>query len=235
MFLQDVRNYAKSAIWNAINTWVQNGTPTASMDPSGSRPTALSNPASSLHFGGTPIVADAIMRPGILQTGGGGVGIGITGVVLNGEGQATLPEYFRESNGSWLAIPSTEVPAETGLTGATFTPQPRKPIATLDGTAWRSAAWASPLLTATLNDGSVVEYVWYRFVDQPAIARLGLDSLVRQKLQAFATSLHQNSGLRGVTIADPTAGRLATLDPALVVTPPAGLSSGYVPVVIRQR
>ena len=90
-------------------------------------------------------------------------------------------------------------------------------------------------MTATLNDGSIVDYVWYRFVDQPAIARLGLDSQVLQKLQVFVTSLHQNSGVNGVTIAGPTAGRLATLDQGLIVTPPAGLTNGYVPVVIRQR
>ncbi len=235
MLLQDVRHYAKSAIWNAVNSWVQNGTPTASMDPAGSRPAALSNPASSLHFGGEPIVGDAVMRPGILETGGGGIGIGVTGTVLNSDGQATLPEYFRESNGTWIAIQPTEVPAETGLNAATFPPQPRRPVAALNPTTWNSAAWASPLLTANLNDGSIVDYVWYRFVDQPAIARLGLDSLVRQKLQAFATSLHQHSGVNGLTIADPTAGRLATLDPAMLVTPPVGLTSGYVPVVIRQR
>ena len=236
MLLQDVRHYAKSAIWNAVDSWVQNGTPATSMDPSGSRPAALSNPASALRFSDAAIVPDAIMSTGILQTGaGGGIGIGITGNVLNGDGQATLPEYFRESAGTWVAIQPTDVPAETGLTAATFPLQPRRPVAALDAATWNAAAWASPLLTVTLNDGSVVDYVWYRFVDQPAIARLGLDSQVRQKLQAFAASLHQSSGVNGVTIANPTAGRLATLDPALIVTPPAGLASGFVPVVIRQR
>ncbi len=235
MLLQDVRTYAKSAVWDAINLWVQNGTPTTSINASGSTPTILSNPTSSLRMGNAPIVVDAIMSTGILQTGGGGSGIGITGKVLNVDGQATLPEYFRESNGSWIAIPPTQVPVETGLTTATFTPKARATPATLNAITWNSAAWASPMMTATLNDGSTVDYVWYRFVDQPAIARLGLDSQVLQKLQAFVISLHQNSGVNGVTIAGPTAGRLATLDPGLIVTPPAGLTNGYVPVVIRQR
>ena len=31
----------------------------------------------------------------------------------------------------------------------------------------------------TLNDGSVVRYTWYRFVDQPAIAALGLSESQR--------------------------------------------------------
>ena len=155
--------------------------------------------------------------------------------VLNADGQATLPEYFRELRGDWIAIPSTQVPSETGLTTATFTPKARNSAATLNSTTWNSSVWASPMMTATLNDGSTVDYVWYRFVDQPAIARLGLASDVLQTLQAFVTSLHQQSGVNGVTIAGPTAGRLATLDPGLIVTPPAGLTFGYVPVVIRQR
>jgi hypothetical protein len=32
-----------------------------------------------------------------------------------------------------------------------------------------------------------------------------------------------------------TGGTLATLDPALLVQPPAGLEAGYVPIIIRQR
>ncbi len=235
MLLQDVRTYAKSAFWDAFDRWVQNGTPATSFNASGSTPTVLSNPSSSLRMGTAPIVVDAIMSTGILQTGGGGSGIGIIGKVLNADGQATLPEYFRELRGDWIAIPSTQVPPETGLTTATFTPKARTSTATLNSTTWNSSAWASPMMTATLNDGSTIDYVWYRFVDQPAIARLGLSSDVLQKLQAFVTSLHQNSGVNGVTIAGPTAGRLATLDPGLIVTPPAGMTLGYVPVVIRQR
>ena len=32
----------------------------------------------------------------------------------------------------------------------------------------------------------------------------------------------------------PTVGKLADLDPALIVTPPKGLEVGYVPIVTRQ-
>ena len=32
----------------------------------------------------------------------------------------------------------------------------------------------------------------------------------------------------------PTVGKLADLDPALIVTPPKGLEIGYVPIVTRQ-
>ena len=33
----------------------------------------------------------------------------------------------------------------------------------------------------------------------------------------------------------PTAGKLADLDPAVLVTPPKGLAIGYVPIVTRQE
>jgi len=36
-------------------------------------------------------------------------------------------------------------------------------------------------------------------------------------------------------MAPPTRGELAALDPALFVTPPAGLEVGYVPIVTRQE
>jgi hypothetical protein len=40
--------------------------------------------------------------------------------------------------------------------------------------------------------------------------------------------------VNGITIPPPSSGNLATLDPGLIVTPPAGLEKGYVPIVIRQ-
>jgi hypothetical protein len=36
-------------------------------------------------------------------------------------------------------------------------------------------------------------------------------------------------------IAPPTTGSLASLDAALLVTPPAGLEAGYVPIAIKQE
>jgi hypothetical protein len=36
-------------------------------------------------------------------------------------------------------------------------------------------------------------------------------------------------------IAAPTTGKLASLDPGLIVTPPAGLEAGYVPIALRQE
>ena len=96
-----------------------------------------------------------------------------------------------------------------------------------------SAAAAGPFSTH-LGNGSVVDYVWYRFVDQPAISRLGLSDEQKAGLQAWAESLH-DQGTDGLTIPPPTSGQLVSLDSELIVTPPPGLSRGYVPIAIGQR
>jgi hypothetical protein len=36
-------------------------------------------------------------------------------------------------------------------------------------------------------------------------------------------------------LAPPASGKLAELDPALIVTPPPGLEVGYVPIITRQE
>jgi hypothetical protein len=62
-----------------------------------------------------------------------------------------------------------------------------------------------------------------------------LPDSVLQRLQTFVAAWQAASGTQGVTFAAPPSGTLASLDPALFVTPPAGLEKGYVPIVIAQQ
>jgi hypothetical protein len=87
---------------------------------------------------------------------------------------------------------------------------------------------------ANLGDGSVVTYYWYRFADQPALLNADLTDAQRQSLQKRVEKLHQNWKKDGHYLSPPTVGKLADLDPALLVTPPKGLEVGYVPIVTRQ-
>ena len=57
----------------------------------------------------------------------------------------------------------------------------------------------------------------------------------KSRLQSFIEKLHQNWSIDTDYMAPPTNGSLATLDPALLVTPPNGLEVGYVPIVTRQE
>ena len=102
-----------------------------------------------------------------------------------------------------------------------------------------TGAWSKPgpkagPFTAKLADGSVVTYSWYRFVDQPSFQQYGWSDEKKAKLQAFVEEIHANWPIDRDYITPPSHGELVSLDPALFVTPPKGLETGYVPVVTRQ-
>jgi hypothetical protein len=56
----------------------------------------------------------------------------------------------------------------------------------------------------------------------------------RESVQAHVEKLHRSWKKDRNYLAPPAFGKLAELDPALIVTPPPGLEVGYVPIVTRQ-
>jgi hypothetical protein len=154
-----------------------------------------------------------------------------------------LPEYFHlvKSGGKpqWVPVQAEEVPAETGLAKAHFDgPKGRRPKAyvTPDDAAscWKNPGPAAGPFQARLGDGSGVTYYWYRFADQPAMLNADLTDTEREALQARVVKLHRSWKKDRDYLAPPAFGKLAELDPALIVTPPPGLEAGYVPIVTRQ-
>ncbi|MFM7320769.1 MAG: hypothetical protein ACKO5K_04500 [Armatimonadota bacterium] len=162
----------------------------------------------------------------------------------------------------WVATPPETVPAETGLATARF-PEPERttePYVTpgMDDPSWgRPGAAAGPAqrgvrdgksgsaysngggpaagpFKRVLGDGSEVEYVWYRFSDQPALRNAGLTEEERTRLQRRVEWIHRDWPVDRDYLPPPATGRLAGLDSALLVTPPKGLEVGYVPIVTRQ-
>jgi len=102
-----------------------------------------------------------------------------------------------------------------------------------------TGAWSRPgpklgPFTVNLADGSVVTYSWYRFVDQPSFQQYDWNEEKKAKLQAFVEKIHAAWPIDRDYMAPPGRGALATVDPALLVTPPQGLEMGYVPIVTRQ-
>ncbi len=88
----------------------------------------------------------------------------------------------------------------------------------------------------TLADGSTVRYVWYRFVDQPALQKAGLTTVQKEALQQRVELIHRRWPINVSYIAPPSNhASVASLDRALIVTPPAGMEVGYVPIVTRQE
>ncbi len=77
-------------------------------------------------------------------------------------------------------------------------------------------------------------YHWYRFVDQPSFQQYACSEAKKAGLQALVEKIHATWPIDRDYMAPLKQGELVALDPALLVTPPKGLETGYVPIVTRQ-
>jgi hypothetical protein len=154
--------------------------------------------------------------------------------------RGAFAEYYRSEINVWKAIGPDEVPDETGLKTAAFSygvrnnPQPYiAPEAS--GSCWKTPGPKAGPFKALLNDGSVVTYFWYRFADQPTLQNADLSDAEKTRLQAVVEKIHRAWTIEREYMPAPDRGKLAGLDPALIVKPPPGLEIGYVPIVTRQE
>ncbi|HMS54335.1 MAG TPA: sialate O-acetylesterase [Fimbriimonadaceae bacterium] len=156
----------------------------------------------------------------------------------------TLPLYFRLTtldNGKrrWQPISVSDVPGSTGLLSARLpkgrTEKP-EPYVTPDAknSVWKSPGPVAGPFSARLGDGSVITYDWYRFADQPAILNADMTPAEREAMQKKVEMIHRHWKKDQQYLPPNTVGSLASIDPALIVSPPKGLEVGYVPIVTRQ-
>lgn len=156
----------------------------------------------------------------------------------------TLPEYYRlakdkKGKEQWVVVNPKDVPVTTGLAKVTFpqrrttSPQPYVTPGEADS-CWKKPGPTAGPFEAKLGDGSVVTYYWYRFADQPALLNADLTAEERETLQKRVEMLHRNWTRDREYLPPPTVGKLADLDPAVLVSPPKGLEVGFVPIVTRQ-
>ena len=159
---------------------------------------------------------------------------------------ATLPEYYHLTHADdpkqarWQPVPPEQVPAETGLRDIRWqrpVEDPPEPYTTPDDPAscWKKPGPAAGPFKARLGDGSVVTYYWYRFADQPALLNADLTPEERERLQKKVEMLHRSWRRDRNYLPPPSRGKLASVDPAQIVTPPKGLEVGYVPIATRQE
>jgi hypothetical protein len=151
--------------------------------------------------------------------------------------RGSLPEYFRQDGNELVAVTPDAVPEETGLKAARFPSPADASSYTSPDTpdcVWRRPGPKAGPFQARLSDGSVVTYYWYRFVDQPSLQDADLTEAEKTHLQAVAEKIQANWTPRKEYMPPPRMGALASLDPALLVTPPRGLEVGYVPIATRQ-
>jgi len=155
-----------------------------------------------------------------------------------------LPEYYQLKTNSdhkreWVPVRAENVPAETGLAGVRF-PRVRDPhpepyvTPTEANSCWKKPGPKAGPFQAKLGDGSVLTYYWYRFADQPAMLNADLTDQEREVVQTRVEKIHRHWKMDREYLPPPTIGKLAEVDPALIVTPPPGLEAGYVPIVTRQ-
>ncbi|MBM4103571.1 MAG: hypothetical protein FJ263_05900 [Planctomycetes bacterium] len=252
-----VTSYKKKALWDAVQAWFKGG-PAASgtIDPLGSVVHTFPGQGGATWKIYTPSVAQkervslawssfaTPMAPDPNTFGYRWNNQLVMKKDTKNGSLVILPEYYRlvDEDGKkpqWVVVSSKDVPAETGLAEVRFSrpaERPSEPYVTPDDpqSCWKQPGPVAGPFQAHPGDGSVVTYYWYRFADQPALLNADLTALERDALQKRVEKLHRNWTKDRNYLSPPTLGKLANIDPALIVTPPPGLEAGYVPIATRQ-
>jgi hypothetical protein len=137
-----------------------------------------------------------------------------------------------------VAITAADVPADTHLRDQDFASARKgRPYTSVteNGTVGNAPGPKAGPFKATLSDGSIVTYYWYKFVDQPSLQDLKLTDEEKKSIQERVEKIHASWTSNKEYIAPPSQGKLATMDNAIIVNPPKGLEKGYVPIVTRQE
>jgi len=252
MVLHQVTVYSPNSLWNDMVTWF-NGGPVV-------QPEAIQKGSYAVPFtnnGGS--MAAEISRSGVkqsidlnymdnIQFNSNTMGFEFDpNVVYEKDENFILPEYFRlDTDNKWRPVTKNAVPASANLVNTEVPSSPRSEIAYLtpldpdcqwqDPTGpWNKPGPVAGPFKAELGDGSTVTYYWYRFIDQPAIIQANLPDDIRSAMQKRVELIHSNWSHTDEYMAPPAVGSVATIDPKALVQPPAGLESGYVPIVTRQE
>ena len=232
--VQDVTYYSKAALYNAFKRW-RDGGPACSgrLDEKGAWKPKLNTHTTRYDQAGKKMVGvERAFDTRIFEGNVWGLQWFTNSLAASG----LFPQYYKHVGDERVAVAAADVPQETRLHAQEFKlAAPGKPY-----TSPAAGAWAKPgpklgPFTARLTDGSRVTYSWYRFVDQPSFQQYSWSAEKKANLQAFVEKLHASWSIDRHYMAPPTHGKLVALDPALLVTPPRGLETGYVPIVTRQE
>jgi len=252
-----VTAYNRKALWDSVDAWFQGGPPaTGAIDPAASVVHTFPGRGGAtwrIYKPGTsreekaPIAWKSFATPFAPDSNTFGFRWNyelVTKKDTKDGPLVTLPEYYRltkEDNkrSQWVAVKPKDVPAETGLADVSFsrpTHRSSEPYVTPDApdSCWKKPGPVAGPFKAHPGDGTTVTYYWYRFADQPALLNADLTDKERENLQKRVEKLHRNWKKDRNYLPPPKIGKLANIDPALVLTPPPGLEAGYVPIATRQ-
>jgi hypothetical protein len=234
LLVQDVKYYSKAALYDSFKAW-RDGGPAASgqFDEKGVFQSTLTTRTTRYDQGGKKINGvEKIFNTKVFEANVWGL------EWFDGtkNGMGYFPQYFKHVGEEREAIAAADVPAETQLKAQVFAKaEPGVPYTSPTVGAWAKPGPAKGPFKVNLTDGSTVTYAWYRFVDQPSFQQYAFNEEKKAKLQAFIEKVHAAWSIDKDYMAPLRRGELATLDPALLVTPPKGMEFGYVPIVIRQE
>ncbi|MFO0957682.1 MAG: hypothetical protein U0800_09495 [Isosphaeraceae bacterium] len=235
--------YSRAALWDGVESWFRGGNPVSGeIDPKAATVHTFDGkggatwqiyPANTARDKKVPIAWNTFATPFALDDITYAYRWAGTTVSTSNENDcplATLPEYYRlekDDRGKerWVPVGSEDVPAETGLGRVEFPRRlgaDRRPYVTPEDadSIWKRPGPAAGPFRAKLGDGSVVTYSWYRFADQPALQNADLTAEERESLQRRVELLHRNWTPGREYLPPPKVGKLAELDPAVIVTPP---------------
>jgi len=238
--MQDVIMYSKESIYQQVEAWKKGGQP-----PKGNfgadhkslwKPVIRSN-AISLKQGpkNLPLLElDEIFRTTVFSTNESH-SFGLEWIDENTRG--IFPEYFKQEGEAMVPISIEKVPEETRLVPQEF--MTYKSNHNYLPTQEQKDQWTVPdprlgPFKTMLTDGSEITYSWYRFVDQPTLQHLKWSPTEKKDLQNLVEEIHAKWTPDKEYIPPPENGRLAEIDPALILKPPKDLEIGYVPIVLKQ-
>jgi hypothetical protein len=232
--VQDVTYYSKAALWDAFKSW-RDGGPTCSgrFEEKGLFRPQLNTHTTRFDQGGKKLVGvENVFDTRIFDGNVWGLQWFTNQLAPKGE----FPQYYKYAGDQRIAVAKGDVPVETKLLNQEFKLAP-------DGVPYTSpttGAWANPAhktgrFTSKLLDGSIVTYRWYRFVEQPSFQQYHWSDQKKARLQAFVEKLHAKWPASRDYMRPPSHGKLVALDPGLIVAPPEGMETGFVPIVIHQE
>jgi hypothetical protein len=252
--IHKVTSYKRAALWDSVQAWFAGGKEAPGrIDPNESTSYKFPSDGGATWQIYTPNTAgdarallawSSFAKPIALDPWTYGYQWPGAGVTKSAD-LATLPEFYRlekqgAGKGQWVVVKGEDVPPETGLADVQF---PRRrgtepdPYVTPNQAAssWNKPGPVAGPFQAKLGDGSVVTYSWYRFADQPAMLNADLSTAEREAMQKRVEMIHRKWKKDREYLPPPAVGKLAQLDPGVIVTPPKGFEIGYVPIVTRQE
>lgn len=234
LLVQDVTYYSKAALYDSFKAWRDGGQSCSGrFDKKGAWKSTLTTRTTRYDQNGKEMTGvECVFDTKVFEDDVWGLEWYDSKISPRG----FFPQYFKHVGDKRVAVADADVPEETGLLTQEFKLAGRgEPYTSPDAGAWSHPGPKLGPFTVTLADGSLVTYFWYRFIDQPSFQQYDWSETKKEKLQSFVEQIHVNWPIDRDYMAPPSSGELATLDPALLVTPPKGLEVGYVPIVTRQE